>query len=207
FINLFQHRMLELFYRAWADSDPAATHDRPDADHFELFLGSFTGLAAAASRGQLPAAGDHAVLGRAGLAGMQARPAEALEKILADHFGVPVQVESFTGEWLEIPAEAQSRLGGAGEPAQLGLGATLGQKSWQVQHGATLQVGALDYHRFGDFLPGAPGRTALEELLGAFAAGEWHWRLRLVLQQPKIPPLRLGDAGTGARPPELGWST
>lgn len=207
FVNLFQHRMLELFYRAWADSDPAATHDRPDEDRFELFLGSFTGLAAQAARGQLPAIGDHAVLGRAGLFGMQTRPAEALEKLVAGHFGVPVRVESFTGEWLEIPSAAQTRLADGSESAQLGFGATLGQKSWQVQHAATLHAGPLDFERFCDFLPGSPGRAALEELLGVFAGGEWHWRMRLVLHQPKIPPLRLGIAPGQARPTELGWST
>lgn len=207
FINLFQHRMLELFYRAWADSDPAASHDRPDADHFRLFIGSFVGLGATESRGQLPAIGDESVLGRAGLFGVQSRPAEALEKIVSGYFRLPARVGNFTGEWLEIPAGARTLLGHGGEAAQLGIGATLGQKSWQVQHGATLHLGPLDYEQFSDLLPGAPGRAALEELLGVFAGGEWHWRMRLVLHRPRIPPLRLGGETDAGRPPELGWST
>jgi type VI secretion system protein ImpH len=155
----------------------------------------------------LPAIGDHAVLGRAGLCGMQTRPPEALEKIITGYFSVPARVEGFTGEWLDIPVDARTTLGSAGEPAQLGMGAILGGKSWQVQHGATLHVGPLDYAQFCDFLPGAPGRAALEEFLGMFAGGEWHWRLRMVLNQPKIPPLCLGKTQGVGRPVELGWST
>jgi type VI secretion system protein ImpH len=207
FINLFQHRMLELFYRAWADADPAATHDRPDADHFRLFLGAFTGLAPVAARHRLDGVHDDAVLGRAGLLGMQTHPAEALRKATADYFQLPVEVVNFIGEWLDIPVEAQTRLGAADDSASLGIGATLGQKSWQVQHGAGLVIGALDYGRFCDFLPGEPGRRALEQLLGLFGAGEWNWHLRFKLRRAEAPPLRLGEAAPGQRPAELGWST
>lgn len=207
FINLFQHRMLELFYRAWADSDPAATHDRPTEDHFRLFLGAFTGLAAQDSRDRLAEVHDHAILGRAGLFGMQSHPAEALQKIVADYFELPVQVESFVGEWLDIPAAAQSRLGSRDGSASLGSGATLGQKSWQVQHGVRLIIGPLDYERFCDFLPGEKGRAAIEDILGLFGAGEWHWHLGFKLRRPQAPALRLGSAVGEGRPPELGWST
>jgi type VI secretion system protein ImpH len=39
FADIFHHRMLSLFYRAWADALPTVQFDRPDEDRFALFLG------------------------------------------------------------------------------------------------------------------------------------------------------------------------
>ena len=34
FLDIFNHRFLQLFFRAWADARPIAQHDRPDEDRF-----------------------------------------------------------------------------------------------------------------------------------------------------------------------------
>ena len=44
FVNLFQHRLITLFYRAWANADPATSRDRPADDDFELYVGALLGL-------------------------------------------------------------------------------------------------------------------------------------------------------------------
>ena len=40
FLDIFNHRFLQLFFRAWADARPIAQHDRPDDDRFAAYLGS-----------------------------------------------------------------------------------------------------------------------------------------------------------------------
>ena len=42
--NIFHHRMLSLFYRAWAVNQKAADLDRPDVHDFARYIGSFFGL-------------------------------------------------------------------------------------------------------------------------------------------------------------------
>ena len=44
FLDIFNHRFLQLFYRAWADSRPVAQHDRPDLDRFAAYIGSMIGV-------------------------------------------------------------------------------------------------------------------------------------------------------------------
>lgn len=44
FLDIFNHRFLQLFYRAWADSRPIAQHDRPDLDRFAAYIGSMIGV-------------------------------------------------------------------------------------------------------------------------------------------------------------------
>ena len=44
FVDLFHHRMLSLYYRAWAQAQPTVGFDRPSADRFSAFIASLFGL-------------------------------------------------------------------------------------------------------------------------------------------------------------------
>ncbi len=44
FIDLFHHRGLSLFYRAWADVRPTVSFDRPQRDRFGHYVGALIGL-------------------------------------------------------------------------------------------------------------------------------------------------------------------
>ena len=45
FFDIFHHRLLTLFYRAWAQGQPTAQHDRPHDDRYAAWLGSAIGVA------------------------------------------------------------------------------------------------------------------------------------------------------------------
>jgi type VI secretion system protein ImpH len=198
FINAFQHRFIALFYRAWADGDPAVNLDRPASDRFVRCLGALVGLAPPTARAGAPLAA-RAALGRAALFGRSSRSAASLEHALSDYFGLAISIRPFVGGWLEIPEESRMRLGGRTGGA-LGLGATLGSNSWQCQHQFEIGIGPLDYAAFTQFLPGSP---AFDELLGVvrfFTNDEWSWQLRPTLSSAQAPGVELGRAG------RLGWT-
>ena len=44
FLDIFHHRILSLFYRSWAASQPAVNFDRPESDRFSMYVGSTFGL-------------------------------------------------------------------------------------------------------------------------------------------------------------------
>ena len=48
FLDVFNHRFLALFYRAWAQAQPYVNHDRPETDRFTTYVGAFFGMAHAA---------------------------------------------------------------------------------------------------------------------------------------------------------------
>jgi type VI secretion system protein ImpH len=198
FVNMLQHRLIGLFYRAWADADPATNHDRPEADRFRLYIGSLIGLAGAGSQSDVL---EHAKLGHAAQFSSHARSAQGLEDVLADYFELPVEVRSFRGGWLQIEPGARTRLGGQDESAALGVGTTLGASSWQCQHQFEIVLGPLTLATLRDFLPGAAALQALAALVRFYTNDEWSWLLQLRLQQSQIPALRLG---AGA---QLGWTT
>ena len=208
FLNLFQHRLISLFYRAWADSEPAVSLDRPGSDLFRTYVGALIGLAPESAR-DADAAPDFAKLSRAGRLAQQTRSADGLEALLADYFGIPVEVRPFAGAWLDIPADLHCRLG----EQRLGLSTTVGGSTWQCQHKFEIALGPLPRAQFGDFLPGAPGLSELQALVRLYTNDEWAWQVRLLLRDVDIPGIHLGPAGplsADARPAEgnqLGWTS
>ena len=199
FLNLFQHRLISLFYRAWADTEPAVSLDRPASDRFRGYVGAFMGLEPATARDAdwVP---DYAKLSRVGLFAPQSRSAEGLEDLLADYFGIDVQVRQFVGAWLDVPDTLSCRLG---DPtlATLGTNTTLGSSTWQCQHKFEIVLGPLDSERFAQFLPGSRGLGELHSLVRLYTNDEWEWQARLLLRNVDIPGTSLGQ---GAR---MGWTS
>jgi type VI secretion system protein ImpH len=200
FINLFQHRLIGLFYRAWADGDPATNLDRPGSDRIRGYVGALIGLAEPAARDR-DHVRDYAKLARAGQFGPHARSAGGLEAVLADYFHHRISIRQFVGEWLEIPGEVRCRLGERGPTTSLGMGASLGATCWQVQHKFEIIVGPLSMPEFLDFLPGGRALAALHDLVRLYTSNEWSWRVRLLLKVEAVPPARLDGRS------RLGWTS
>ncbi|MGH8229527.1 MAG: type VI secretion system baseplate subunit TssG [Steroidobacteraceae bacterium] len=200
FVNLFQHRLISLFYRAWADADPATSFDRPQSDRFGLYLGALLGLGTPAARNR-DAVPDQAKLSRAAQFAPKARSSDGLENVLADYFGLAIEVRQFIGEWMDIPPELFCRLGRDPASASLGRTAALGRTSWQCQHKFEIVIGPVTLASFAGFLPGSRGLAELRALVRLYTNDEWGWQLRLVLRDAEVPGIRLGSAG------QLGWST
>jgi type VI secretion system protein ImpH len=199
FLNVFQHRLISLFYRAWANADPATNLDRTGSDRFATFAGALVGIAPAAARDR-DSVHDYAKFSRAGALSLQARPADGLELTLADYFGLPVEIRQFQRAWLEIPERLRTRLGERAS-ATLGDGATLGGATWQCQHKFEIVIGPLTLAALRNFLPGARGLSELYSLVRFYTNHEWTWQVRLLLRDVEIPGIRIGRSG------QLGWTT
>jgi len=199
FLNLFQHRLISLFYRAWANADPATNLDRTRSDRFATFAGALVGIAPAAARNR-DSVPDYAKLARAGALSLQTRSADGLELTLADYFVLPVQIRQFQRARLTIPEALRTRLGER-TSATLAAGATLGRATWQCQHKFEIVIGPLTLPALRNFLPGARGLAELHSLARFYTNDEWTWQLRLLLRDVEIPQICLGRSG------QLGWTT
>ena len=198
FADLFHHRMMQLFYRAWADAQPTVQYDRPTDDRFARYVGALCGygLETLQDRDAMP---DHARLHWAGLLASPTRNAEGLERLLAGFFEMPVTVETFAGHWIHLPEPMLSRLGGA----QCGLGgsATLGEKVWDVAGKFRLKFGPCNYADFSRLLPGSPSLERLKAVVRAWVGDAMWWDVNVILKQDEVPGTRL-NARSG-----LGWNT
>ena len=200
FLNIFQHRLICLFYRAWANSDPATSLDRPQSDRFTTYVGAMFGLAPSAAR-ERDAVPDYAKLSRAGLFAQQTRCADGLQTILADYFDLPVVIREFSGAWLAIPPELRCRLGADQDPVTLADGAFLGRATWQCQHRFEIVFGPLTLEGLEALLPGKKALRQLQDLVRLYTNDEWTWQVRLLLLPEHVPQTRPGRSG------RLGWTS
>ena len=196
FCDLFHHRLLSFFYRAWANARPTVQQDRPDRDRFALKVGALAGLAtpAFAARHALP---DRFVLHGVGLLTQRQRPPEALARLVAGFLGVATRVEEFVGEWLELPRRDRARLG----LARLGLDAILGRFRFERGHRFRLVLGPMQLAQFQTLLPDGRALRPLGALVGLAAGPELDWDARLVLRREEVPKLYLNGRS------RLGWTS
>jgi type VI secretion system protein ImpH len=200
FLDMFQHRMISLFYRAWASAQPAVGMDRPGADRFPAYVGALVGIGMPSLRAR-DAVPDFAKLHYAGRLAPQAAGADGLAAILGDFFGVPVRVEQFVGHWMSLPEDGLCRLRSGPAGAGLGRSTVLGRQVWNAQHKFRLLVGPVDEARLRQLLPDGDGMRQLADWVAQYAGLALDWDVNLIVRKDARPTLRLGG---GAR---LGWTS
>ena len=209
FLDLFNHRLITLFYRAWEKYRVPIAYERTlvkgtGEDRFSQYLFDTIGLGTKGLRGRM-AVQDGALLFYAGLLAQRPHSASALGGMLQDYFGVPVHIVQFVGAWLPLAHTDRSCLGSEATNNVLGSTALSGDRVWDQQATFQVQLGPLPYATFCRFLPTG---SAFQPLLGMtrfYAGEESDFTVHLSLQAAEVPWCRLGD--TGAQAPRLGWST
>jgi type VI secretion system protein ImpH len=191
FLDLFHHRMLMFFYRAWAGGQPTVNHDDPDTDRYQLYVGALAGLGLAALRGR-DAFPDAAKLFYVGRLAAQTRNAEGLGAMIGEFFAMPARIQPFLGDWQDLPVEHRWRLGGASGGGRLGISTTLGAHAWSCQQKFRVLLGPLNRAQFQRMLPGGPGLKKLRALVGNYVGDELRWDVRLTLEDRVEEPWRLG---------------
>lgn len=201
-LDLLAGRMLQFFFRAWADSQPAAQADRPSDDQFADHVARLTGAAEGAGRhAAFPAA---ARIHYAALFASR-RSAGAIEDALTHLLGQPVRVLEYQPRWRAIEEADQTRLGR--QFARLGDEAMLGGAAKVASDAFRVIIRARSRTDYEALLPSGSRFRLLAEALDAFAPSHLEWDIALELDAALAPPARLdgrvrlgwtGWLGTGA---------
>jgi type VI secretion system protein ImpH len=200
FADIFHHRVLELFYRAWADVRPTVHFDRPDQDGFATYIGALIGIATPelVQRDLWP---DRAKLHFAGILSGGTKNRSGLEALLCEYLGLPARVEECMGQWLTISPPEQTRLGVDRSSTTLGRTAVLGETVWNIQHKLRVVVGPISVGQLMQYLPGSPSLARLSALLMNYLGYEYSWDVKFLVKRERLPGMRLGSFG------HLGWTS
>jgi type VI secretion system protein ImpH len=202
FLEIFDHRILSLFYRAWKKTHVSAVYNRDGRDWLTRHLLDLVGLGTDGLQGRLPIP-DSALLAYAGLFASSSHSAAALEQLLSDYFGVPVAVQQFVGAWYPLTRSAQSELGDEAMGTALGLGAVAGDEIWDQQSRVRVRIGPLTREQYQTFLPGGSAHEPLQALTRFYTNGQIDFEIQLVLTREDVPACRLDDG----LPLPLSWCT
>ncbi len=198
FLDLFNHRFIQLFFRAWADSRPIVQHDRPDLDRFVAYIGSAVGIGSPPYQ-DLDSVPDAAKLGYAGLLGAQAKCASRLAGAIRGMFGVDVEIEEFVGSRLVIEAAEWTILGERYNV--LGNDALLGRTIFSVLDKIRIRIFTKSLAQYIRFLPTGDLCEPLADLVFFYSGEQLDWDTELAIPSGAAAPIRLGKFG------QLGWTT
>ncbi len=217
FLDLFNHRSISLFYRAWAKYRIGCGYEAAsggarggesrygDGDLLTWCLYSLVGLGTEHLRGRLRVAdeaflfyGGHFAAGRAN--------ASSLERMLAEYFEIPTEIEQFQGEWLYLRREDRTVLPSEANPLgqhnRLGQDTILGQQAWDIRGRFRVRMGPLTHEQYRGLMPGGDALATVADLTRTYVGNDLAFDVMPVLRADEVPecaldslaedPLRLG---------------
>ncbi|MBB5060379.1 type VI secretion system protein ImpH [Granulicella aggregans] len=203
FLDLFNHRLVSLFYRAWSRYRLTLAYEKTSQGHEPDMLRrlyDLVGLGTEGLRNRM-AIPDESALFFSGLLSRQVRSSEGLRQILESYFHISVQIEQFTGTWVPLPPGQQTVLRGEDSMAEcLGIGTVVGDEVWEQEGTMTIRLGPMPLARYREFLPGSHGQAELQSWLRFYSRRAFRFVVQLVLQHDEVPQTALAGGGLlGAR--------
>jgi len=216
FYDLFNHRAISLFYRAWQkhrlpfNYEAHKVHGKPNSvDPITNALLALVGRRATSTDTQDTISSAENILFFGGVYASSQRSPVALAELLADCFRVPVNIEQFVGEWGDLYEDDVVVLGNGdgrtGQNNRLGFSAILGKRVYCVESRFRIVIGPLNKEEFELIKPGSEGLHALCEFSRGYIGPNVKFDLKMKLDFSAASCARLKGAGT--KPSNLGWNT
>lgn len=200
FLDIFHHRMISLFYRAWAAAQKTVDFDREEDRCFAEWLASLCGLGLPDLDGmdsvptweKLPFTGHLAA---------QTRHTSGLESILSKVFSAPAEILCLTGHWIQLPELERCRLGESPRTGCVGSSCIVGSKIWDKAMKFTVLLGPLTFSQYESLLPDGECHQRLHDWINFYTRRQFWWRVTLILRKEEVPKIVLGKSG------RLGFTT
>jgi type VI secretion system protein ImpH len=196
-LNLIAGRMLQLFYRSWADSQPAASADRPREDKFSGYLSALSGATEGVADDALTFSAQARVHYAALFSG--SRSAVAIEDAMTHLLGQNATLLEFQARWRDLEPADQSRFGGS--YARLGRDVVLGRRVRSASDAFRVVIRAASFSDYKALLPTGVRFAVAADALDAFKPSHLEWDIALEIQDCDAPPARLDGRA------QLGWTS
>ena len=190
FADIFHHRAISLFYRAWANAQSVNSLDGGDHWTFSRYIASLIHVGSEGLR-KRDNVSDYAKYYFSGHLIEKSRPTSALVQILEFYFSIPVRVQQFCGRWIPLSDEFRARMSSF-STMSLGDAPVLGAKIFDIQTKFRLVLGPLNWSDYCSFFYNQKNAKRLCDWVNFYTQMELDWDVNLVLAQKEVPKLRLG---------------
>jgi type VI secretion system protein ImpH len=201
FLDIFTHRTVSLFYRAWEKYRFPVNYER-GKDDFTAYLFDIVGLGTQGLRHKLDI-DDESLLPYGGLITQKPHSASAVKNLISDYFNVPAEINQFSGQWLSLDEESITTLGKAN--SSLGVNTVVGTKVWDDQSKFRVRLGALKFNEFQAFLPNGTAYKPVKAIIRFMVGQELDFDIQLKLKAKEVPGTILTTRAK--RRPMLGWTS
>jgi type VI secretion system protein ImpH len=200
FFDIFNHRLISLFYRVWEKYHFPVAYERTGEDSFTAYLFDLIGLGTNGLRERFSFR-DQGLLFYSGLIAQRPHSATAIDAVVSDYFGVPANVVQFPGEWLNL-GDNVTALGAAN--SQLGMSTIAGSRVWSDQSKFRMRIGPMALKEFSRFVPVGTAYKPVTEIVRFLSGLEFEFDVQLVLKRDEVPFSILASDDNA---PRLGWTS
>jgi type VI secretion system protein ImpH len=193
FVDIFHHRFISLFYRAWADAEPSVSHDRPEQDTFKQKLNSFSGEINDNQDSFNQNQNIHQYL--SGLFSQKNRSSKVLSQLLSESLHLDVQIAEFQGRWFDIDSSERTRLGS--KNATLGVDSITGGRTYQRSFNFSINIGPIDYSQYITLLNNKQRIKSIIAITQKAVGQEYEFSINVLLKAYQTQPSQLGSAQLG----------
>lgn len=201
FLDIFTHRSVSMFFRAWAKYRFPIAYEG-GSDEFTQYLFDIAGLGTAGLRGRMDL-NDESLLPFCGLIAQKPHSATAIENIISDHFGTNAKAIQFFGQWIGLDECDRSFLGR--QNGSLGANSIAGTQIWDQQSKFRLELGPMPFKQFEAFLPDGDAYKPLGSIIRLMVGKEMDFDVKLILTRSQVPSTILTTRAV--RKPKLGWTS
>ncbi len=210
FLDIFNHRQLSLFYRAWEKhSFPVAFETASASKTEDTVTKAIWGLIGnrfMASRNRLAVKDDY-LLYYSGQFSSSRPSIESIRVCVQDMTGIPTEVEPLVGQWLMLDKSDQSQIGsspnGMSMGNNLGVDSMAGERIWDVENRFRVTVGPVDWNTFNEYLPSERRLRILTDFVRRYVGPQFDFDFRVLLKKEEVKGVVLAE-GTSVC---LGWNT
>lgn len=194
FLEMFDHRLLSLYYRGWAKQRIYMSYERQQQnpnqqDQHAFMLKSLHGNALTSEQDKVLL--NHVSVFYAGLLAQQPRSASGLERLLTSYLSLPLTIRQFEEEWLFIPRQEWTIISNKNHYNQLGHSILLGKKVKSTRDAFTLVIGPINYKTFQQLKKETTFLNNLHILISYYCNNNIKYKINVGLQKNEVPRCRL----------------
>lgn len=207
FLDVFNHRLISHFFRAWEKYRLPIAYERTRLwnrdrdDPFSRSLYGLVGLGTSRLRRRMEVE-DETFVYFSGFFAHAPKNAESLASMLAEFLNMRLQVQQFQGQWLYLEPHNRSLLPTAGRPlgqnCQLGRNIIVGDRVWSIESRFRIRIGPLRLEEFRSLMPGGDLLRKLAQLVRTYVGLSLDFDVQPILRGDDVPQLQL-DSNAPAR--------
>ena len=199
FLDMFQHRLVSLFYLAWKKHRFTANYQSGAKDRISQYLLGLIGLGSPglADRIGVP---EESLIFYSGHFSRAVSSAVSIQGAVEHFSGVRTRLEQFIERSLALEPEDQTQIGALN--SELGVTTIVGSEAKECQTKFRVNMGPIQFSEFSKFLPSGDLLRSIFSLVKYMVGIEYEFEIRLILDRQEVPGVALG--GDTAM---LGWSS
>jgi len=189
FVDIFQNRLIALFYKSWRNAQDVVSLDGEDSWRFSRFIASMVGVA-----DQQELMADISAYSKFYFSNLLLnvnRPKENLELILSYYFNIPVKVIENIGQWID--ASAFSTPLSNPKKLTLGDGVMIGDKIFDATQKIRIEIGPISPQKYVSFLSGEPAANKLIAWVDHYLKHQFEWDAEFIIDKDQIAQQSLGS--------------